>query len=104
MKLHYFSQDKADSDDMLLGMAKMQGYVPATCLLGGVVVMSEVQSGKDPCSGCNCDRQKCSGRPRKEGARLGPPVLEETVIAKSVLADHARKGFAAYDIQPKDAE
>ena len=62
MKVHYFEQDKADSDDMLLGMAKMQGYVPQTCLLGGQTVMGLVNSGKDPCKGCNCDKSKCGGR------------------------------------------
>ncbi len=62
MKPHYFEQDKADSDDMNLGMAKMQGYVPQACLLGGMVVMGLVNEGKDPCKGCNGPREKCHGR------------------------------------------
>lgn len=62
MKAHYFEQDKADADDMSLAMAKMQGYVPTGCLLGGVVVMSEVQKGVHPCYGCNGPREKCGGR------------------------------------------
>lgn len=62
-KPHYFEQDKADADDMLLGMSKMQGYVPQTCLLGGFVVWAEVQGGRDPCAGCNGPRDKCKGRP-----------------------------------------
>ena len=66
MKLHYFNQDKADADDTTLGMAKMQGYVPETCLLGGAVVMSEMNHGNNPCWGCNGPRLKCEGKPRKD--------------------------------------
>lgn len=62
MKVHYFEQEKADTDDHLLNMAKMQGYVPQTCLLGGDTVMGVVNIGEDPCSGCSCDRSKCNGR------------------------------------------
>jgi len=68
MKPHYFEQDQADADDMMLGMTKMQGYVPPTCLLGGIVVMSETQAGKDPCAGCNGPRAKCHGRPKANDA------------------------------------
>jgi len=67
MKPHYFNQDKADSDDMLLRMAIQQGYVPERCLLGGQTAMGLVNQGDDPCGGCNCDRDKCGGRP-KQGA------------------------------------
>jgi len=63
MKPHYFDQDEADKDDMFLDMAKMQGYIPQTCLLGGQVVMGLVNEGKSPCKGCNCDRNKCKGKP-----------------------------------------
>ena len=59
---HYFGLDAAPAHDMALGMAKMQGYVPQTCLLGGVVVMSEVSAGRDPCAGCAGPRDKCHGR------------------------------------------
>ena len=62
MKLHYFEQDEADADDMQLGMAKMQGYVPRGCLLGGISVLGEVGAGKDPCAGCAGPREKCGGR------------------------------------------
>ena len=62
MKNHYFEQDEADSDDMMLEMAKAQGYVPHTCLLGGPTVMLIVREGKSPCEGCNCQRNKCLGR------------------------------------------
>lgn len=65
MKPHYFDQDAADINDMQLGMAKMQVYVPQTCLLGGAVVMSEVAAGRDPCAGCSGPREKCHGRPRE---------------------------------------
>lgn len=62
MKPHYFDQDKADEDDALLGMAKMQGYVPKTCLLGGQTVMGLVQMGAEPCNGCAGPREKCKGK------------------------------------------
>jgi hypothetical protein len=62
MKLHYFDQDAADQGDIMLGMATMQGYVPKTCLLAGVVVMSEINAGRDPCAGCAGPREKCHGR------------------------------------------
>ncbi len=64
MKVHYFDQDAADVNDIHLGMAKMQGYVPQTCLLGGITVMAEVQAGKSPCAGCNGPREKCKGKPK----------------------------------------
>ena len=63
MKLHYFNQETADEGDTLLGMCKLQGYVPETCLLGGATAWSEVQKGRDPCAGCHCNRSKCGGRP-----------------------------------------
>lgn len=63
---HYFDKDRADDSDFGLSMAKMQGYVPQTCLLGGRVVMSEVNAGKDPCAGCNGPREKCHGRPKRD--------------------------------------
>lgn len=62
MKPHYFKQDSPDKDDIFLSMAKGQGYVPQLCLLGGQTVMGIVTSGKDPCTGCECDRNKCDGR------------------------------------------
>ena len=64
-KLHYFDQEKADAADFLLKAAKNQGYVPDTCLLGGVVVMDEMRKGHDPCAGCNCIRSKCGGRAKE---------------------------------------
>ena len=65
MKLHYFEQDEADNDDIQLTIAKAQGYVPKTCLLGGIVAMSEIMGGRDPCAGCAAPREKCYGRPKR---------------------------------------
>jgi len=72
MKPHYFDQTLADADDMELGMAKMQGYVPQGCLLGGVIVMAEVGANKSPCAGCNGPRWKCGGKPKTEQEAPGP--------------------------------
>lgn len=65
MKIHYFAQEEADDDDSLLKMCKEQGYVPFTCLLGGATVWAEVKDGRCPCNGCNCDREKCNGVPKR---------------------------------------
>jgi len=65
MKPHYFDQTTADPDDMQLSMAKHQGYVPKTCLLGGITVMSEVTLGNNPCWGCEGPRERCAGKPKK---------------------------------------
>ena len=64
MKPHYFDQEQPDTDDMQLGMAKMQGYVPQGCLLGGMVIMAEVNKGNSPCAGCEGPREKCGGKPK----------------------------------------
>ena len=66
MKTHYYSQEKADLDDWQLEMAIGQGYIPKTCLLGGVVVMGLINDGKDPCRGCAGPREKCQGRSKAE--------------------------------------
>lgn len=63
MRIHYFNQTDADTDDSLLQMAKDQGYVPKSCLLGGEVVMRLITSGIDPCKGCKGPRHICKGRP-----------------------------------------
>ena len=65
MKPHYFDQDAADGDDHQLLMAKMQGYVPKTCLLGGIIVMGEINGGRSPCWDCEGPREKCHGKPRR---------------------------------------
>ncbi len=64
MKVHYFDQEKADSDDLKLKMCIGQGYVPPTCLLVGAVVWGLVNKSKDPCKGCEGPRDKCGGRPK----------------------------------------
>lgn len=64
MKPHYFGQESADKDDMMLQMSIGQGYVPGTCLLGGTVVFGMVSHGDDPCRGCEGPREKCHGRPK----------------------------------------
>ncbi len=61
-KPHYFDDAEADRNDIHLGMAKHQGYVPQTCLLNGVVVMDCVNRAEDPCKGCTGPREKCKGR------------------------------------------
>lgn len=66
IKLHYFNDVAPPMEDIALGMAKMQGYVPKACLLGGAVVMSEVAAGRHPCLGCNGPREKCGGRPKSK--------------------------------------
>lgn len=62
-KPHYFQDAEADPADFQLGMAKMQGYVPQGCLLGGAVVMGLVNEGKSPCKGCAGPRERCGGKP-----------------------------------------
>ena len=62
MKPHYFDQEAADKDDIMLVMAKGQGYIPPKCLLGGMVVMGLLNEGKRPCDGCNGPRDKCGGK------------------------------------------
>lgn len=65
MKPHYFEQAEADKDDFNLWMAKQQGYVPVTCLLGGPIVMDEVNKGRSPCAGCNGPREQCKGKAKQ---------------------------------------
>lgn len=66
MKPNYFDESFADPNDGQLIMAKMQGYVPRDCLLGGVVVWSEVDAGRNPCDGCSGPREKCDGKQQKD--------------------------------------
>jgi hypothetical protein len=65
MKPHYFDDGKADEKDFQLAMAIEHGYVPKTCLLGGLVVMSEIANRRDPCAGCEGPREVCKGRPKR---------------------------------------
>ena len=52
-------------DDALAG-AKEHGYVPNGCYLDGFVVMYEKIAQRDPCAGCNLDRNKCGGRQKRQ--------------------------------------
>ena len=52
--------------DMMLEMAKQQGYVPLKCILPGAIVMGLINKGENPCWGCNQDRSVCEGQPKKE--------------------------------------
>ena len=58
MKPHYFEQEKADPDDHMLNMCKMQGYIPTNCLLNGQIVMGLLNQGDAPCKGCEGPRGK----------------------------------------------
>ena len=42
-------------EDILLIMAKNQGYVPKECKLNGQIVMGLINQGQNPCKGCNID-------------------------------------------------
>ena len=57
-------------EDDVLACAKEHGYVPDGCYLDGFVVMYEKIAKRDPCAGCNLDRNRCGGRQkRKHGYR-----------------------------------
>lgn len=71
MKPHYFDEPELAARDFLLDMAKGQGYVPKGCLLNGSLVMAETNGGRDACAGCNCPREKCGGRPKRDAVN-GP--------------------------------
>ncbi len=48
--------DKNEVDhevDHLLNLAKKQGYIKENCTLPGQLVMALVNSGENPCDGCN---------------------------------------------------
>ena len=56
-------------------MMIQQGYVPKGCSLpeelAGMLIWSEINAGRDPCSGCNEDRANCGGRKRAPEAPQG---------------------------------
>lgn len=64
MKPAYFHLPTADNDDVALGDAKVLGYVPPTCLLGGFVVWRLIRAEVDPCGTCSGPRARCGGRPK----------------------------------------
>ena len=47
------------NDDLQLQMDIRQGYVASQCYLDGILVMILVNSGKNPCDGCNLDKSIC---------------------------------------------
>ena len=74
--------------DLQKAMAIHQGYVPSTCSLPGVVVMSLVNRLTDPCLGCSGDRKVCGGRPYGDpesevaGQRLMDSELENDIASE----------------------
>jgi hypothetical protein len=54
-------------------MMIQQGYVPKTCTMkdppAGMLIWEEINSGRNPCWGCNHDRDKCHGQPKREEGR-----------------------------------
>lgn len=72
---HYFDQPAADPGDSQLGMAKMQGYVPQGCLLGGAIVMALVNEGNNPCWGCEGPRLNEGDVKRHTLARLDSFII-----------------------------
>ncbi|MBY6842891.1 hypothetical protein [Clostridium botulinum] len=54
-----------ENNDVLREMCINQGYVPSKCKLTGVLIMGLIQKGKNPCWGCNHDRNECGGCPKK---------------------------------------
>ena len=54
-----------DTKDIMLGLCIRQGYVPPTCIIDGQLVLMLTQKDGDACAGCNADRSKCGGRPKK---------------------------------------
>lgn len=60
MKLSYEAANDPDREnDLQLQMGIHQGYIPKDCILGGVVVMAQINKGESPCKGCNLDRKIC---------------------------------------------
>jgi len=55
----FVAGSESPNSDIQLQMAIQQGYVPKGCNLPGGLVMVLVNSGKNPCVGCNLDRNKC---------------------------------------------
>lgn len=53
--------------DLLLEMAKQQGYVPPKCYMVGKLVFALQRRGDDPCVGCVGNRLICGGRQERKG-------------------------------------
>lgn len=55
----------AKPKDIMRDLCIEQGYVPKGCFLTGLIIFALVNTGEDPCSGCNLNREICKGRPKK---------------------------------------
>lgn len=75
MKANYFYQPRADADDAALQRAVLAQYVPASCLLGGALVMAAASLGQDPCATCPGPRMQCGGR-AFGGTRPTAPIAQ----------------------------
>ena len=53
-----------NNKDSMRGICIQQGYVPATCTLDGMSIISLVNKGECPCDGCNMNRIICYGTRR----------------------------------------
>jgi len=76
-------------------MCVAQGYVPETCKLDGTMVWGLINKGEDPCEGCNCDRTKCNGRPKKSKCTV------KDIMWDSTAEDNRRK--CALEIKRKES-
>jgi hypothetical protein len=86
VKVAYFHLQTADNDDRALGEAKVMGYVPETCLLGGVLVWKSIAAGLDPCSGCGGARPRCGGRPRIAKADVLATMAQAETLFRDINA------------------
>lgn len=47
-------------------MCIKQGYIPPTCKMDGQLCWLLINDGKDPCVGCNYNREDCKGRKKSD--------------------------------------
>lgn len=94
MKLYYWDEDPpaVDKDDKMHAQAVDLEIVPSGCLLGGSVLIQASQIGKDPCSTCECPRDKCGGRPKTEAEDL---AIVSANKSKGITKDALRLRRAA---------
>ncbi|WP_291567130.1 MULTISPECIES: hypothetical protein [unclassified Clostridium] len=53
--------------DTMRELCIQQGYVPATCILDGMIIYSIIQKCECPCDGCNANRDICKGKRKTYG-------------------------------------